>query len=338
MSALTQLNYKTESELYRTFNSNVRLSQDSDDLVAILSKSQLDILDTFNEDVIVELNDNTPTNLLIDNAILSNLFISINRSHNSKVIEISFQDIDINNCTIYLHENDMEKFRNGKISLYLDFISGKINSLNIFSFSDTTKDHICAFKHNTDKIDIFEIHIANFNIIRIVAQIKHPVSYPIVSLYDCILYNISSLGKIYDSIHTHNCSYKCVSKLEVLKRIFEYDDEGFFVYKTFDEYYSSPDYWIIEPGSCITEMVDYNNDKRCTHGINVGNLHFIRYNTSKLEVWKCKIKYEDLIDCVLPDETIDYIMLENQDKHEVKMRCYKIYLIESYSRPELFEL
>ena len=103
---------------------------------------------------------------------------------------------------------------------------------------------------------------------------------------------------------------------EFLKK-FKTDELGLIVYKGFgDTTYETPDNWKIESGSFITETVNPLPTLECACGVNFGTKKFVKENYPKSTIWKCRIRYIDLADVVVPYKT------------DGKGRCARLELLE----------
>ena len=97
---------------------------------------------------------------------------------------------------------------------------------------------------------------------------------------------------------------------------FERTDEGYIVYKSFNENYSAPDSWKIEPGEIIEEAVNCNRTTECGCGINVAPLEWVRINGCN-QPYKLLIRWEWLPGVVVPYNT------------DGKIRCSKAQILEA---------
>lgn len=79
-------------------------------------------------------------------------------------------------------------------------------------------------------------------------------------------------------------------------------EEGYIVYKSFDDYYDVPDYWEINEGSIITEAVNPNRTEPCGCGINVGTSNWVTKHSDG-RIYKLLIRWEWLTDVVVPLNT-----------------------------------
>ena len=98
---------------------------------------------------------------------------------------------------------------------------------------------------------------------------------------------------------------------------FDEDEHGWIVYKTFGAYKSPPSTWTIEPGT-IEEVVNQDPATTCASGINFATLRWIEQDSKcrRLDVWRCRIRYEDAPDITVPYNTSG------------KARCGRLELIE----------
>ena len=99
---------------------------------------------------------------------------------------------------------------------------------------------------------------------------------------------------------------------------FERTEKGVYVFKTFGAYNDPPNYWKIEPGSFIEEVVNPDRCTECGSGVNFATLDWIKDDSpaNQLPVWKCLIHWEDMADVVVPYNT------------DGKARCARLQLIE----------
>ena len=97
---------------------------------------------------------------------------------------------------------------------------------------------------------------------------------------------------------------------------FERTEEGYIVYKSFGEDYTSPKTWKIESGSIIEETVNCDRTTECGCGINVAPLEWVRKHVSH-QPYKLLIRWEWLPGVVVPYNT------------DGKIRCSKAQIIEA---------
>ena len=97
---------------------------------------------------------------------------------------------------------------------------------------------------------------------------------------------------------------------------FERTDEGYIVYKSFNENYSAPESWKIEPGEIIEEAVNCDRTTECRCGINVAPLEWVRRNGCN-QPYKLLIRWEWLPGVVVPYNT------------DGKIRCSKAQILEA---------
>ena len=97
---------------------------------------------------------------------------------------------------------------------------------------------------------------------------------------------------------------------------FERTDEGYIVYKTFNENYSAPEAWKIEPGEIIEETVNCDRTIEYGCGINVAPLELVKkYGCN--QPYKLLIRWEWLPGVVVPYNT------------DGKIRCSKAQILEA---------
>ncbi len=97
---------------------------------------------------------------------------------------------------------------------------------------------------------------------------------------------------------------------------FERTDEGYIVYKSFNENYSAPESWKIELGEIIEETVNCDRTIECGCGINVAPLEWVRRNGCN-QPYKLLIRWEWLPGVVVPYNT------------DGKIRCSKARILEA---------
>ena len=108
-----------------------------------------------------------------------------------------------------------------------------------------------------------------------------------------------------------------LNPLEFIKANFTQTDKGFIVYKMFHSQYVPPSSWIIEEGSVITEVVNYDVCSECACGINFATKEWIQKNVNKEYVfWKCLLTWEGLATLCVPYNT------------DSKARCGQLLLVE----------
>ena len=107
-----------------------------------------------------------------------------------------------------------------------------------------------------------------------------------------------------------------LSPINYLKENFERADEGYIVYKCFNNMYSAPDKWDISIGSVIEEEVNPNRTTTCGCGINVAPLDWVRNEYPHRQVYKLLIRWEWLAGVVVPYNT------------DGKIRCARAEIIE----------
>jgi uncharacterized protein YjbI with pentapeptide repeats len=79
---------------------------------------------------------------------------------------------------------------------------------------------------------------------------------------------------------------------------------GVIAYKTFGSQYSTPESWVIKPGSEITENVNLLPTLDCACGVNVATLEWCqRNNAQRLPIWRVLVKWEWLAAGVIPFNT-----------------------------------
>lgn len=97
----------------------------------------------------------------------------------------------------------------------------------------------------------------------------------------------------------------------------ERDELGYLCYKRIgDTEFYQPSSWVIAPGSFIEEVVNPCPTIGCACGVNVGTRHWCDTHYQGADLWKCRIRWEDLPDVVVPYNT------------DGKFRCGRLELIE----------
>ena len=107
-----------------------------------------------------------------------------------------------------------------------------------------------------------------------------------------------------------------LSAIDFLKEHFEMTNEGFIAYKTFGSEYNPPEKWVIQPGSVITENVNFDTTNTCGCGINVAPLKWVQNVYGGDDIWKVLIRFEWLAGVCVP---------YNSDG---KIRCERVQLLE----------
>lgn len=98
---------------------------------------------------------------------------------------------------------------------------------------------------------------------------------------------------------------------------FEHDEFGFIVYKGFGNTdYNTPDYWTIEPGAFITEVINQLPTLDCACGVNFATREWIEEIYPSATIWRCRIRYEDAPGITVPYHT------------DGKARCERLELLE----------
>lgn len=99
---------------------------------------------------------------------------------------------------------------------------------------------------------------------------------------------------------------------------FEQDGLGLIVFKAIgNTSYAMPEQWEIEPGAFLEEVVNPLPTVACGCGVNFGTLAFIHKEYSHARsVWKCRIRWIDLADVVVPYGT------------DGKARCGRLELVD----------
>lgn len=108
-----------------------------------------------------------------------------------------------------------------------------------------------------------------------------------------------------------------LSPIEFMETHFTKTEQGYIVYKTFGNYYSTPNCWDIKEGATIEETVNSCRSDNCGCGVNVATLTWIKQRQPRAKkVWKLLIKWEWLVGVVVPYGT------------DGKIRCERAMLLE----------
>ena len=107
-----------------------------------------------------------------------------------------------------------------------------------------------------------------------------------------------------------------LSSIEFLNENFEKTDKGYIAYKVFNGEYDPPEKWVIQPGSIITENVNYNSSNECGCGINVAPLEWVKKYYKRKPIWRVLIRFEWLVGVCVPYHT------------DGEIRCEKVELLE----------
>ena len=105
---------------------------------------------------------------------------------------------------------------------------------------------------------------------------------------------------------------------DYVKKFFNVDKSGVIVYKSFGEHFKNPE-WSIGSRKIIEEICNPCRTTECACGINVATQEWALKNC-KHEIWKCRIRWEDLPGVVVPYNTAG------------KIRCERLYIIGKLKR------
>ena len=98
---------------------------------------------------------------------------------------------------------------------------------------------------------------------------------------------------------------------------FERGELGWIVYKRIGvTQYNAPSSWKIEPGAFIGEICNPNRTDDCGCGVNFGTRDWCAERYRNADLWKCRIRYEDGPDILVPYNT------------DGKARCERLELLE----------
>ena len=94
-----------------------------------------------------------------------------------------------------------------------------------------------------------------------------------------------------------------LSAIDYLADNFEQTDDGYIVYKCFNDTYPVSSTWNLESGSVIEEEVNSNRTDVCGCGINVSTLNWVRNAYPNKKVYKLLIRWPWLAGVVVPYNT-----------------------------------
>jgi hypothetical protein len=106
-----------------------------------------------------------------------------------------------------------------------------------------------------------------------------------------------------------------IKEIDWLDANLEKTEEGYICYKSFGEYYNSPDNWVIKENSIIEEgILEKDRRNNCAPGINVATKEWCYENCFK-QIWKCLLKFEWMDEVCVPYGT------------DGKFRCSKLQIL-----------
>ena len=94
-----------------------------------------------------------------------------------------------------------------------------------------------------------------------------------------------------------------LNPIDYLAEKFERTEDGYVVYKVFNECYEPPAKWKVEPGEIITEEVNFCRVNECGCGINAAPLEWVKREYPGEDIYKLLIKWEWLAGVVVPYNT-----------------------------------
>jgi len=83
-------------------------------------------------------------------------------------------------------------------------------------------------------------------------------------------------------------------------KTFERDADGYIVYRAERGTYNPPDSWKFKPGAFLSEVPNPCRTVPCGCGVNFATREWVEANHPNRPVWKCRIRFEDLADVVVP--------------------------------------
>lgn len=175
-------------------------------------------------------------------------------------------------------------------------------------------DMHCA---NLEDVTLYKANLSGANLIR--ANLKDANLYGAdlkdANLSDANMEGVNLSGANMEGVNLSGAK-NLLSPINYLKENFERADEGYIVYKCFNNMYSAPDKWDISIGSVIEEEVNPNRTTTCGCGINVAPLDWVRNEYPHRQVYKLLIRWEWLSGVVVPYNT------------DGKIRCARAEIIE----------
>ena len=114
--------------------------------------------------------------------------------------------------------------------------------------------------------------------------------------------DVRLLGCLFNSVNFSGSKTRKPS--EFIKEHFEYDEHGFYAYKTFNSAFDAPSYWKIEKGAILEEYVNPDPFCACACGINVAEkeLTLFRHGSilAKDKIYKLFIPWDKSCEVVIP--------------------------------------
>lgn len=107
-----------------------------------------------------------------------------------------------------------------------------------------------------------------------------------------------------------------LSAIDYMQSNCECTNDGYIVYKIFNELYSLPKNWEIKPGSVLSENVNFDRTYGCGCGINVATWELVQKYCDK-EIWRCLIRWKWLSGVCVPYNTDGTIRCERVELLEV---------------------
>jgi len=101
--------------------------------------------------------------------------------------------------------------------------------------------------------------------------------------------------------------------------LFETDETGIIVYRAQHGGNTHPAGWEFKPGAFLTEIPNPDRCTPCASGVAFATLDWVRKNYENAAIWKCRIRWIDLADVVVPYGT------------DGKARCARLELLEVVS-------
>lgn len=187
----------------------------------------------------------------------------------------------------------------------------------LWLLGDKSGEHADLHCANLEDVTLYKANLSGANLIR--ANLKDANLYGAdlsgANLSDANLKDANLSDANMEGVNLSGAK-NLLSPINYLKENFERTDEGYIVYKCFNNMYSAPDKWDISIGSVIEEEVNPNRTTTCGCGINVAPLDWVRNEYPHRQVYKLLIRWEWLSGVVVPYNT------------DGKIRCARAEIIE----------
>lgn len=166
------------------------------------------------------------------------------------------------------------------------------------ALDDLNSCHIVAQDFKCCKSALYDTTLINSSYVHITECNVAQISFKGCDLRGLVCSNTST-----DNMNFSGC--EVFSPSQWIKENCRFTESGsILVYKKIgDTDYPMPSYWVIEPGSFITEATNPSVMEPCACGVNVGTLQWIVENYGYAGIWECEIIPEDFFGVVIPIQT-----------------------------------